>query len=443
MFVARNDSGSTARMPLPEGTIPVAVGLFIAGVCSFAFFRVGKVALGSEEAFQPVISLWFATFALAPGLFLPLEQELGRALSARRALGQGGRPIVEKVVVLGAILALAVTVLLVALGPWLSDAYFGHNWTMVAALVLAVVAYAPAHLSRGLCSGMGRFRAYAVVMGADGLVRIVLCLLLAAVGVSAVGWFGLAVAVAPLLGVLAVGWRKQLVTEPGPPATWKEVTPNLGWLLLGSLMAAGLVNAGPIATSLLAADSEKSLVTRFGYGVILARIPLFLFQAVQAALLPRLSHLAASGQMDEFVVGFRRLVRVVVGVGVLGVVGAFTLGPLAVEILYDSTLSRRTLAVLALGSVFYMIGLAMAQAVIALRGHALVALGWTTGMVGFVLSTWLIGGEVFRRVELALLIGSGAAMVVFGLALQARLRSGAVPDEASVIEALTDMPFEA
>jgi O-antigen/teichoic acid export membrane protein len=440
--VARNDSGSTARMPLPEGTIPVAIGLFIAGVCSFAFFRVGKVALGGDEAFQPVISLWFATFALAPGLFLPLEQELGRALSARRALGQGGRPIVVKVVVLGAVLALAVSVVLLALGPWLSGSYFGDNWTMVAALVLAVVAYAPAHLSRGLCSGMGRFRAYAVVMGADGLVRIVLCLLLAGIGVSAVGWFGLAVAVSPLLGVAAVGWRKQLVTEPGPPASWKEVTPNLGWLLLGSLMAASLVNAGPIATSVLAADSEKGLVTRFGYGVILARIPLFLFQAVQAALLPRLSHLAASGQMDEFVVGFRRLVRVVVAVGVLGVVGAFTLGPLAVEILYDSTLSRRTLAVLALGSVFYMIGLAMAQAVIALHGHALVALGWTAGMAAFVLSTWLIGGEVFRRVELSLLIGSGVAMLMFWLALKARLRAGAVPDEASVIEALTDMPFE-
>ena len=442
MFVARNNSGSTARMPLPEGTIPVAIGLFIAGVCSFAFFRVGKVALGSDEEFQPIISLWFATFALAPGLFLPLEQELGRALSARRALGLGGRPIVHKVVALGAVLTLAVTVLLVALGPWLSDSYFGDNSVMVAVLVLAVVAYAPEHLARGLCSGMGRFRAYAVVMGADGLVRILLCLLLAAVGVSAVGWFGLAVAVAPLLGVAAVAWRKQLVTEPGPPATWKEVTPNLGWLLLGSLMAAGLVNAGPIAASLLAADSDKSMVTRFGYGVILARIPLFLFQAVQAALLPRLSHLAASGQMDEFVVGFRRLVRVVVAVGVLGVVGAYALGPLAVEILYDSTLSRRTLAMLALGSVFYMIGLAMAQAVIALRGHALVALGWTAGMAGFVLSTWLIGGEVFRRVELGLLIGSGMAMVVFWLALQARLRAGAVPDEASVIEALTDMPFE-
>ena len=50
-------------------------------------------------------------------------------------------------------------------------------------------------------------------MGADGVVRIVFCLMLAAIGVKAVGWYGLAVAVAPLVGVLAVGSRGQLRTE--------------------------------------------------------------------------------------------------------------------------------------------------------------------------------------------------------------------------------------
>jgi O-antigen/teichoic acid export membrane protein len=442
LVATTEESTTSARMPLPEGTIPVAVGLLIAGVCSFAFFRVGRVALGSEEAFQPVIGLWFATFALAPGFFLPLEQELGRALSARRALGQGGRPVALKVLGLGSILATIVTVGILSLGPWLSDEYFGGSWVMVVALIVAIVSYAPAHFSRGLCSGMGRFRAYAVVMGADGLVRILLCLILAIIGVKAVGWYGLAVAVAPLLGVLAVGWKRQLRTEPGPEASWAEVTPNLGWLLLGSVMAAGLVNAGPIATSILAASNERALVTRFGYGVILARVPLFLFQAVQAALLPRLSRLAASGEMDEFMVGFRRLMKVVLGVGVLGVSGAFVLGPFAVETLYDAQLSHRTLAMLALGSVFYMLGLAIAQAVIALHGHALVALGWTVGMLSFILATWVAGGEVFRRVEIGLLVGSGAAMVVFWLSLRHRLRVGVVPDEGSVLQAITDMPFE-
>ena len=206
--------------------------------------------------------------------------------------------------------------------------------------------------------------------------------------------------------------------------------------------AAGLVNAGPIATNLLAGEGEDSLVTRFGQGVILSRIPLFLFQAVQAALLPRLSRLAATGEMAEFRQGFSKLLRVVIGVGVLGVVGAFVLGPFAVEKLYTTDLSRRTLAMLALGSAFYMLGLAFAQAVIALHGHAQVALGWTIGMVTFVLTTWAIQGEVFRRVEIGLLVGSFSSMLVFWLALRGRLRRGEVPDTESVLMALTDQPME-
>jgi hypothetical protein len=101
-----------------------------------------------------------------------------------------------------------------------------------------------------------------------------------------------------------------------------------------------------------------------------------------------------------------------------------------------------TLAVLALGSAFYMLGLAIAQAVIALHGHAQVALGWTVGMVSFVLTTAFLDGEVFRRVELGLLVGSAASAVVFALALRRRLASGEVPDEASLLEALTDRPLE-
>lgn len=438
---ANADQTAGTRVPLPAGTLPVGLGLLIAGICSFAFFRVGKVALGNEEAFKPVISLWFATFALAPGFFLPLEQELGRALSARRALGQGGRPVVRRVVALGAALTVVVAIAFAATAPLLHT-YFDHSWALTIALLVAIVSYAPAHLSRGIASGSGRFRSYAVVMGGDGVVRIVLCLLLAIVGVKAVGPYAFVVALAPLVAVVAVAARGQLRTDPGPEASWQEVTPNLGWLLLGSVMAAGLVNAGPIATNIIAGPGDDALVTRFGYGVILSRVPLFLFQAVQAALLPRLSRLAARNEMQEFRSGFRRLLMLVIGVGVIGTAGAWLLGPFAVRTLYASELSRRTLAILALGSACYMVALAAAQAVIALHGHALVAMGWTSGMVGFVVVTAAVRGEVFRRVEIGLLVGSFLSMVAFLVALRARLRSGDQPDPGSVMEAITDMPFE-
>jgi O-antigen/teichoic acid export membrane protein len=430
------------RTPLPEGTIPVGIALLIAGVATYAFFKVGTVAVGGADEFAPIASMWFAVFALAPGFFLPLEQELGRALSHRRAIGDGGRPVVRKVVGLGGILVAIVTLCILALSPLIATSYFNGNWFMVVALIAAFAAYAPAHMARGVCSGSGRFREYALIMGSDGIVRIVLCVVLAVIGVSAVGAYGLAIAISPLFAVAYVYQRKGLRTDPGPPADLREVTPNLGWLLIGSVCAATLLNAGPIAASLLAPDGSDELITAFSYGVLLSRIPLFLFQAVQAALLPRLSQQAARREFNEFRSGLRRLMVVVLGVGLVGTIGAFVLGPWALRLVYDVDLSGRTLAMLSLSSAVYMLALATAQAVIALQGHALVALGWVVGVVTFLLGTWLSADEVFRRIEIGLVLSSVAALVTFALGLRHRLRVGAVPTQSSMMEAITDMPFE-
>jgi O-antigen/teichoic acid export membrane protein len=420
----------------------VAAALLVAGIATYAFFIVGEWAVGSKEGFQPISTLWFATFALAPGFFLPLEQELGRALSHRRALGQGGRPVVLRIVTLGIGLVTIVVVGMLLLSPLLVDSLFDGDWWMMAALICAFAAYAPAHLARGVCSGSGRFHSYATILGGDGVVRIVVCVVMAAIGITAAGAYGFLVALAPLVGLSIVSLRGQLGTDDGPPSTWAEVTPNLGWLLLGSVSAAALLNAGPLATELLADETDTVLVADFSKGVLLARIPLFMFQAVQAALLPRLSRLAAQGQLDEFRRGLRQLATVVVAVGVIGTTGAFVLGPFVLEVVFDADLSGRTLAMLALGSACYMMALAMAQAVIALKGHAFVSVGWLAGVVAFVLATWLSSDDLFRRVEIGLLVSSIVAMIAFALALRQRLASGVVPDEGSIIEAMTDQPLE-
>lgn len=431
----------TNRLPLPEGTLPVGLGLLIAGISSYAFFKVGQLALGKED-FKPIVALWFATFILAPGFFLPLEQELGRAIAHRRALGQGGQPVVRRVVPLGLGMATIVILTVLGLAPLLTSEFFEGEVFVTVALVIAFASYAPAHLARGICSGTGRFGSYGVVMGADGLARIAGCVALWLIGVDTVGSFAMVVAIAPLVGVAIVAGRGSLRTQPGPPASWTEVTPNLGWLLLGSVLAAGLVNAGPIAITLLASSGESAKVTQFGNGVLLARVPLFLFQAVQAALLPRLARLAAQGDLTEFRVGFRRLMVVVVAVGVLGVSGAFLLGTWALEVVYEGGLGRRDLTLLALASAVYMVALATAQAVIALHGHALVAAGWVAGMTSFVVVTAVSSDDLFLRVELGLVASSIAALAVFTVALRSLIRSGARADQGSILEAVTELPLE-
>lgn len=423
-------------MALPEGTLPVGLGLLIAGVASYAFFIVAKGALG-EEDFKPVASLWFATFLLAPGFFLPLEQEVGRALAHRRALGQGGAPVVRKVLGLSVGLSMLVVVGVLIASPVITRVFFEGNRWMTVALVASFLAYAPAHMARGVCSGSGRFRAYAVVMGADGVTRVTLCIVLAVVGVSIAPAYGFVLAIAALSGVVIVAAQGSLRTSDGPPATWSEVTPNLGWLLGGTLLSAALVNAGPLTIDALASSDRAADVTRFANAVLLARVPLFLFQAVQAALLPRLARLAAQGDLAEFRDGFRRLMVLVLGVGGLGTSGAFVAGPAVYDVVFGGGIGRRTLTMLAFGSACYMIAMATAQAVIALQGHWLVALGWGTGIATFAVVTAVAGDDLFQRVELGLASGSVAAMAVFVVALRRRLRRQVPPDPDQVVLAVS------
>ncbi|MEO6124182.1 MAG: hypothetical protein ABIR32_10775 [Ilumatobacteraceae bacterium] len=437
----RDQPSAIQKLPLPEGTLPVGAGLLIAGVSSYAFFKIGKSALG-DDGFKPISSLWFATFFLAPGFFLPLEQELGRALAQRVARNQGGQPVVRRVVPLAMVLAAIVTVIILIGSGQLTDRFFDGNWVVTAALVVGFLAYLPVHIARGICSGHGRFGAYGIVMGADGATRIIGCAVLWASGVTSTGAYAFVVALSPLVGVGIVLLRRQLGSESGPPAAWSEVTPNLGWLLLGSVFAAGLVNAGPLVVDLLAKTGMAKQVTWFASGVLLGRIPLFLFQAVQAALLPRLAGLASRGALSEFRQGFKMLLIVVCGVAFLGVAGSAMLGPYILEKVFQADLSSRTVGMLALGSGIYMIALTFAQAVIALHGHALVAIGWLIGMITFGLVTWLSSNDVFPRVELGLVSSSIAAAAVFAFALRYRLSVGIPPDAGSLLEAATDVPYE-
>lgn len=434
------DSEAT-RTPLPEGTLAVGGGLLVAGLSSYAFFKVGQEALGKDD-FKPIVALWFATFVLAPGFFLPLEQEMGRALAHRRALGHGGRPVVARIVPLGVAIAGVIVAFMAGLSSFATKEFFEGYGLVTVALVVAFLSYAPTHLARGVCSGQGRFAAYGLVMGADGFVRVAGAIVMWQAGVDNVGAYALLVALSPLSGVLIVWLTGSLHTEPGPPAQWSEVTPNLGWLLLGSLMGAGLVNAGPIAIDIFAEASESEKVTRFGNGVLLSRVPLFLFQAVQAALLPRLARLAAQGDLTEFKRGFRQLMVVVIGVGALGTIGSFALGPPVLDLVYDGGLDRRTLTLLALGSAIYMIALATAQAVIALHGHAVVGLGWLVGMVTFLLGAAFSADDLYLRVEIGLVGSSVAALCVFATALRKLLDSGASVDLDSLSDALSDRPLE-
>ncbi len=427
---------------MPEGTLAVGAGLLINGLTTYAFLVIAARALGTEQ-YAPLSVLWALVFLVGPGLYLPLEQETSRALAGRLAQGLGGGPIVKRAMLLGLGLTIIPLAVALATNQLILEHLLDDQVMLMAAFTLSLVSFSVVYLARGVLSGLNRFRSYALYMGGEGTVRLIVCIALVIVGISTPGPFGLTVALTPLLGI-AIALRGQRgLMEPGPHSSWSELSTAILSLLAGSLLAQLLVNAGPLTVELLAKPSEEAAAGRFLAGVIVARIPLFLFQAVQAALLPKLSALASAGELGEFRNGLGRLLRVVVAIGIAATIGAFAIGPWGLRLLFgpEFDLTRQDLGLLALGSAAYMMAIAMAQALIALSGHNRVALGWLVGILGFVVVAAL-GNELFLRVELGLLAGSVFAASTMGVQLVIQLRRGATMTSAGIIEALHDLPLE-
>lgn len=437
------------RNPLPTGTAAVGVGLIVAGLSAYGFLSIAKAALGQDE-YSPLGVLWSLVFLIGPGLFLPLEQEISRALAERRARGEGGLPVVRRAATIGVGLFLGIMVILIAGSRWIIDHLFDGQVLLLLGLALGLAGAMAGHITRGCLSGTGRFNGYSAFLGTDGFTRVVGAALLLLIGVSTAGLFGIVVGIAGLIAVpVALAVQKPDLQE-GPEASFSEVSTALGMLLIASLCAFGLMNLGPVLVQVLASDAQTEAAGRFVSGVVVARVPLFLFQAVQASLLPKLSALAHSGQLGDFRRGLKRLLVAVAGLAVLGSIVGAVLGPFVVELMFPGTdLGARTMGLLAAGSGLYMLAMGCAQAVIALGGHRDQAIGWAAGIVALLVTTfpvaWLLVDDLFLRVEIGLLVGSAVSLLVMAGLLVRRLAAAGplTVDSGDLIEAIHEVPLEA
>jgi O-antigen/teichoic acid export membrane protein len=430
--------------PLPEGTYAIGAGLLIAGISAYGFQILSARQLTDGE-YAALNGLWAIVFVVAPGFFQPLEQEVSRALAHRRALGIGGAPLVRRAAILGGILAGAVAAVSLIGAQKLIEELFHGETLLLVALLIALVSYYLAFTTRGTLSGNGRFGPYGQMHASEGLLRLVFCIVLFAAGVGTPWLYGLALALPPF-GAIAISLRGQRgLMTPGPEAPYSELSSALSLLLLGSVLAQLLSYASFLAANLLAEPSEQDLVGKFITGLFIARIPILLFQAVQAALLPKLAHLAGEGRHADFKVGMRKLVLIVLALGALGTIAAGLIGPWAGELLFGADkfiLGNRDLALLAAGSGCFILALTLAQGLIALRGYATTAVSWFVGIIVFVAVT-AAGNDLFLRVELGFVVGSAVAAVAMTIALLVRMRSG-VPVDAGeeLVENIPHEPLE-
>lgn len=407
----------------------------MAGIAALAYLSLTAKVL-SDDANVAVLAIWTVMFFAGPGLFLPLEQEVSRAVASRRARGIGVGPVVRQAAMLGAGLT-GIVIIGASATSWLiTEHLFDGEWLLFVSLLLGIVGYAIGHIARGALSGSQQFGAYAVYIGGEAVARIAIAVVLVVVGYRAAGGYGLAIGVAPFIAVAAVARRaRPIVMDDGPPSRWGELTPSLRALLAGSVLSQGLMNAGVITAKLIADHTQDAEVTKLFKGVVVGRLPLFLFQAVQAALLPKLSALVSARMFHEFRHSFEKLLLLVSGIGVFGAVAGYAVGPFVAEKFFNADLSHFDMGMFASGTAFLIVAMSIAQALIALKGQVAVALGWLVGMVVFAIAVAL-GDDLLLRIEVASLVASAAAAAALTVAFVRILRE-AENDEDHVSSRLT------
>lgn len=433
---------AAARENVPEGTWAVGAGLVVAGITAYGFQILAARQLTSQE-YGALNGLWAMVFVVAPGFFQPLEQEVSRALAHRHAQGIGGGPLVKRAAILGGALAGLVAVAAALGSRSIVDQLFRGDWMLFAALIVALGSYYAAHMTRGTLSGNKRFGAYGLMHGTEGVVRMILCGALFVAGAGTPGLYGLALALPPLVAIAVSLHGQHDLLTPGPAAPYSEVSGALGLLLVGSVLAQLLSYASFLGVLILASAPEKASVGKFITGLFIARIPILLYQAVQAALLPKLASLAGAGRHEDFKSGMRKLILIVVGLGVIGTVGGFSLGPFAGKLLFGEDkfiLGHRDLALLAAGSGGFILALTLAQGLIALKGYWQAAVSWVVGIIAFGVVT-AVGDDLFLRVENAFVAGGAAAAVVMAVLLARRMRT-ATASFGDLAEVIGHEPLE-
>ncbi len=353
--------------------------------------------------YTPLGMLWALSFLLGPGIFHPLEQQTARSIASR--FGEETTPVFKAASIVGGIATLLIVICALCFNSWLTEDIFSDQRSLLIAIILVVIGLGSAHLVKGVLAGTGRFKNYSRYLIGEGLGRLLVTAILVIFASGEVWMYGLALGLSPFIGISAALFRQKDLIKPGPKVKAKEISGSLGVLLIASLATAMVLNVSPLTVELLAEPNQKEEPGKFLNALLIARIPLFFFQAVQAALLPRLSQLMASKELEKFKHELMRLLGFVTVFGACFLFLIAVSGQWVTRIAFGSEyeISRQDMTLLAISSVGLMYALSLTQGLLALHRQGYSAAAWVSGIATFP-ATIFLGDDLFLRVEVALIV---------------------------------------
>jgi len=400
-----------------RAALPLLVGLGTQAVTTYVVLILAGRELG-PVGFAALSSLYFLVTSVATGLFTPLEQEVTRRRGVERARATWDGTLTRRSLGHGLTAAALAVGLALAAYP-LTVRTLGDQGWLVVALCLALPGYAAWFAVRGELAGQGQLGRYGVQLVVDGASRLVGALLLVLADQATTAGFGLLFGLSPwvTLALTLPGWRFR--PDDRGPGEHVGLTRPLGLLVVSALAAQLLINAGPLVVNLLATDAERDLAGVYLAVLVVVRIPVFLFSAVQPGYLRALAEHVGAGEREAFASLVRRVLVPVAAATLAVCVAATAAAPPVVRWLFDfdQELGRGTCLFLTLSVGLFLVSVVLAQALLALGHHLWVTTGWLLGLAGLAAGV-AVGGDVVTRATAGLLAGAVVSTVALALLLQ-------------------------
>jgi O-antigen/teichoic acid export membrane protein len=345
------------------------VGSAVSGLLAYVFFAIVTRVLGAEAS-APVSVLWTYWSLAAAALTFPVQHWVARSVAAT-----GDDHVVRRSLPAVSAMVLVISPVVGLVAWWARDPLFHRADAWFPLLVVAAtIGSGMTGVVRGMLQARQRFRAVAVGLVLENLVRCVVSLALAAAGNRDPVAYGLALIagyVTSLLWPWTLRMTRRGVDHESPLAL-------LGAASGGQLLSQVVLTGGPVLLALTGGSATE--VTVLFAGLALFRAPYTLSLGIVTQLTGRFTVLVAFRRYRDLARIRWALVTATVTLGLLAApVGALA-GPVLLPLIFgdDVRLPGRLTAVLASGST-----VAIAALVTTLL---LIALGRTMGLV----RAWLI-----------------------------------------------------
>ena len=387
----------------------LSLATIFAAASGFVVMWIASWALDAEHGYNSFLAYWGLFFACT-GLIDGITHETTRAVAASRETQARGSANPWK---LGAAIgvALAAVVLLVGLFA-MGRIVPTHPGTATGLLAFGLLSYAFQAVLSGILSGSGLWNRYAALVALDSGVRLVLAVVVWALGGGLVEFLAItvigALSWAVVLALAPV--RVQLDVDRG------AFVRRVGSAMVASGASAALITGFPTAASAaFPAATAGAAVAAINNAVMLTRAPVLVpLQRFQSALVVRFVE-----RRDTVYRALAAPVGAIMGVGLVGFAAAWLIGPWILRVAYKPELfvDGLTLGLLTFASAFMGMLMITGVAVLALERHAFYVAGWLAATATAFAVLFLAPWGVATTVVVALFAGPivGALVHLAGL----------------------------